>query len=63
MEEDGDDDQEKRKHMQDELCNLKGKYEEIMRKMRTSFTKDQLLISTSLPYSAKVMAIPLPPKF
>lgn len=35
----------------------------MIRKMESSSTVDQLLISTSFPYSAKVMAIQLPPKF
>ncbi|XP_042953522.1 uncharacterized protein LOC122290063 [Carya illinoinensis] len=53
QEEGGDNDQEERKHMQDELYNLRGKYEEIIRRMGSSSIVDQLLVRMGLPYSAK----------
>lgn len=51
------------KKIQHELHNLIDKYEEMARKMGASSSMDQLLTSTDLPYNAKVMAMPLPPKF
>lgn len=60
----GDDNkQEGGKNMQDELCNLKGNYKKMMKKMGSLSSIDQLLISTGLPYSPKVMVVPLLPKF
>lgn len=54
---------EERKNIQNELCNLKGKYEEMARKMGTSSSIDQLLTITGLPYSEEVMAMHLLPNF
>ncbi|KAF5481765.1 hypothetical protein F2P56_002393 [Juglans regia] len=53
----------KQKNIQDKLRNLKGKYEEIARKLGTLSTMDQLHTSTGLPYMEEVMAVPIPPKF
>lgn len=39
------------------------KYEEMAKKIGTSSLVEQLQTSTNLPYSAKIMAVPLPPKF
>ncbi|XP_040994330.1 uncharacterized protein LOC121240871 [Juglans microcarpa x Juglans regia] len=55
-------DEDKNK-MQHELRNLMDKYEEMTKKVRASCSVDQILTSTNLPYSAEVIAMPLPPKF
>lgn len=59
----GDNEDEEWKNMQDELRNLKGKYEEMAWKMGNSTSVDQLLGRSSLPYNAGVMEVSLLPKF
>lgn len=49
--------------MRNEMRSLKGKEEEIAKRMGTSLLVDQLFTSTAVPYSAEVMVVPLPPKF
>lgn len=50
--------------MQDlELQELGDKYVEIAKQMGTTSIVDQLLVSTDLPYRARVMVVPFPPKF
>lgn len=49
--------------MHHDLRKLMDKYEEMTKKIGTSFTVDQLLSSTNLPFCVEIMAIPLPPKF
>lgn len=39
------------------------KYEEMAKKEGASSSVDQMPTNTNLPYSAEVMAMPLPPKF
>ncbi|XP_041019355.1 uncharacterized protein LOC121261165 [Juglans microcarpa x Juglans regia] len=39
------------------------KYEEMTKKIGTSSLVDQLLSNTNMPFSAEIMAMPLPPKF
>lgn len=54
---------EEKKNMQHELHDLMGKYKEMVKKVGTSSSVDQMLTGTNLPYSMEVMAMPLPPKF
>lgn len=51
---------EKKKRMQQELQD---KYQEKARRVGTSSPVDEMLVSTGLPYSVIVMAMPLLPKF
>lgn len=51
-----------KKSLHDELRNLVDKYEEMAKKMGGSSLVEQLFNCTDQPYSAEVMAIPLPSK-
>lgn len=44
-----------------ELWDIGDKYVEIAKQMGTPSTVDQLLVSIDMPYSAKVIVVPLPP--
>lgn len=56
-------DDEEKKRMCHRLHSLMNKYEEIARKKGVSSSINQLLNSSDLPYSLKVIAMLLPPKF
>ncbi|XP_035545937.1 uncharacterized protein LOC118348424 [Juglans regia] len=51
------------KKLHHNVCSLIGKYEELAKKIGTSSSVDQLLFSTNLPFSAKIMTMPLTGKF
>lgn len=46
-----------------ELCNLVGKYKEVVMRIGESSLMDQLLKSIDLPYNPRIMAMALPPTF
>ncbi|XP_042944579.1 uncharacterized protein LOC122278456 [Carya illinoinensis] len=52
-----------KERMHDERKDLAGKYEEMAKTMGSSSSVESLLHQTDLPYSARIMVVPLPPKF
>lgn len=50
------------KKMHQALHHLMEKYEEMSRKIGTSFSVDTILNNTNLPYSREIMVVPLPLK-
>lgn len=49
--------------MQLEFRILMNKYKMMAKKVGALYSVDQMLTSMNLPYSTKVMVMPLPPKF
>lgn len=53
----------KKREMRDELKELDGKYNEIGRRIGRLSSVECMLKKTDLPYSKRIMVIPLLPKF
>lgn len=54
---------EDKKKMQHELCNLMNNYKEMAKKVGASSLVDHMLTSMNLTYSVEVIVMPLLPKF